>query len=549
MLHRNARRKLVDLGGSANLSRMSRRSERRKSARARKAAPRRGKWVMRTLSILLACVILAGFGVYFWLKSYLHSDDFRVFISGVVGDALGADARFELFEWQGMDARTAGFVSENGGVVRGIRADGVRASVGLGGIRRGVWEISGVRVNQLDLLLDTVAQAEPPGGGPVDKPAGGDAPAGPGLFSGLLPDRAELDSVEVASASVRLHTARGGLHMQDVGARIDASPSGGAYDVRLSGGMIDTDWFGSRIDLVSAHGKWRDGRIFLSGSEARVYERGQLTLNGELEGGDFGFYGTLTGVRAEELVPPDWQKRVMGDVGARFKVLSGEADTVLRGKVQVKNGVLTTLPVLDSIAAYANTRRFRRLVLSEATFKFWKEGDRLDVRDIVLASEGLVRVVGNMTVRGDRLDGRFRVGIVPGTLSHIPGAETKVFLRGEKGMLWAPLHITGTLDDPEEDLTGRMLAAAGERMFELVPETGRMALKFAHDSAVELPAKAVDATGKILDGDPAGAVGEGADILRKGVGGVIDLIPGAGSAPRPPRQLPDAPEDETGEGD
>ena len=76
-------------------------------------------------------------------------------------------------------------------------------------------------------------------------------------------------------------------------------------------------------------------------------------------------------------------------------------------------------------------------------------------------------------------------------------------------------------------------------MFELVPETGKMALKFAHKSAVELPSKAVDAAGKILEGDPEGAVGEGVDIIRKGAGSVLDLIPGV-----TPRKKHEAEEDE-----
>lgn len=539
-----ARRKLVELMGSVSLVSMSRRSKRARSARARRGSARGGKWFLRILSILLVCVILAGFGVYSWLRSYIHSDDFRVFISEAVGDAIGAEAHFELFEWQGMDARTAGFVAENGDIIRGIKADGVQARIGLGGVRRGVWEVSNVRVNELDLLLDTTAaeepaESEPQAGHPSTSPAEAEA----GFFSGLLPDRAELSSIEVSRADVRLKTAGGKLEAQDVGVRVDASSSSpGTYDVELQGGMVDTDWFDSRLNLVSARGKWRDGRIFLTSSKARVYQRGHLTLSGEAEGDDFGFYGTLTDVRAEELVPPDWQKRIMGDVNTKFKVLSGQEHTVLRGKVQVKNGVLTALPVLDTIAAYANTRRFRRLVLSEATFKFWKEGDRLDIKEVVIASEGLVRVVGNMSVNKGVLDGRFRIGIVPGTLAHIPGAETKVFLRGDKGLLWAPIHITGTLDDPKEDLTGRMIAAAGERMFELVPETGKMALKFAHDSAVQLPTKAVGATDKVLSGDPVGAAEEGVDIIRQGVDGVFSLIPGNA----PPKRK-DPKEDKTNE--
>lgn len=479
------------------------------------------------------------------MKSYLHSDDFRAFLGESVGGAIGAETHFELFEWQGMQAQTEGFTAENGGVISSMRADGVQAKVGLSGVRRGVWEVSDLRVKQLDVQMDTrdggqpVAQQD----SGVDPSSDTDPGKGEGFLSGLLPKRAELNSAEIERLNLSVETAGGSLKASNLIARIDAARTQGAFDVNLSDGLIETTWFGSPLDLVSARGKFQDGRIFLTESKSKVYERGILDLSGELEGGEFGFYGNLRDIRVEELVPEDWQKRLTGDLASEFKVQSGRkladgshADTILKGELELKRGVLTSLPMLDTIAAYANTRRFRRLDFSEARMKYHKVGNRLELTEIVLATEGLVRVVGRMTLEDEKIDGRFKVGITPGTLSHIPGAETKVFLRGEKGLLWSPLHITGTMDDPKEDLSERMIAAAGERMFELVPETGVLALKFAHDSAVKLPEKAVETGGDVLK--------TGADAVQKtieegpaagveaGVRGIFDLIPGSPVKPR-----------------
>lgn len=536
---------------------MSRRSRRKKSGRRSRAAGTGGLgWAARVVSILVLAVILAGFGGYFWLKSYLRSDAFRVFMGDAVGAAMGSDARFELFDWRGMQAQTAGFSSENGGLVRSVRADDIQARVSLSGVRRGVWEVSDLRVKELDAVVDTRAEPAPD----EDKANAGDASApsssGGGFLSGLLPDRAELASAEIERLNLNLQTAGGKLRATDVAARIDAGRAPGAYDVSLSGGWIETSWLGSRLELGEARGKYQDGRLFLTKSTSGVYERGVLELNGEIDGGRFGFYGALRDVRVEELVPPDWQKRITGDLSTRFTVQSGReladggrADTITRGELELKRGVLTSLPLLDTIAAYSNTRRFRRLDFSEAKLKYKKEGGRLELTDVVLAAEGLVRIEGRMTLAGGRVDGRFKVGITPGTLAHIPGAETKVFRRGEKGLLWSPLHISGTVDNPKEDLTDRMVAAAGERMFELVPETGKMALKFAHDSAVQLPAKAVETGADVLR-KGAGAVQKGleegvAEGVEEGVRGIFDLIPGKSRKPRP-QPRPEEPESAAG---
>jgi len=524
---------------------MSRRAQRRKSTKKFSARGKGGfGWVPRIIGILVLAVLLAGFGGYFWLKSYLHSDDFRIFLGESVGGAIGAETHFELFEWQGMQAHTEGFTAENGGLIHSMRADGVQAKVGLSGVRRGVWEVSDLRVKQLDVLMDTRSESPSAEQDAVADPTPvSDSGNGEGFLSGLLPKRAELSSAVIERLNLSVETAAGSLKASNLIARVDAARAKGAYDVNLSDGLIETTWFGSPLDLVSARGKFQDGRIFLTESKSKVYERGILDLSGEVDGGEFGFYGKLRDIRVEELVPEDWQKRLTGDLASEFKVQSGQllgdgsyADTILKGELELKRGVLTSLPVLDTIAAYANTRRFRRLDFSEARMKYHKVGDRLEITEIVLATEGLVRVEGKITITGEEIDGRFKVGITPGTLSHIPGAETKVFIRGEKGLLWSPLRITGTMDNPEEDLSKRMIAAAGERMFELVPETGLLALKFAHDSAVKLPEKAV-ATGE-------GALKTGVDAVQKtieegpaagveaGVRGIFDLIPGAPVKPR-----------------
>src|SRR5690606_35931494 len=93
----------------------------------------------------------------------------------------------------------------------------------------------------------------------------------------------------------------------------------------------------------------------------------------------------------------------------------------------------------------------------------------MEFTNIVLSSEGLVRLEGNLSVKGDRLEGTFQLGVAQSVLARIPGAEADVFVAGEKGLMWTPVKISGTRDDPKEDLTERLIAAAGVRMFESLP--------------------------------------------------------------------------------
>lgn len=116
---------------------------------------------------------------------------------------------------------------------------------------------------------------------------------------------------------------------------------------------------------------------------------------------------------------------------------------------------------------------------------------------------------GSISIKGENIDGSFQLGLVPGTLSHIPGAETHVFKSGRLGLLWAPIRVTGTLSKPKEDLTQRLTDAAGARMFELLPETGEKVFKF---------------TRNVLGESPTNVINKGIEVIDKGE----DVIKGAG---------------------
>jgi hypothetical protein len=79
---------------------------------------------------------------------------------------------------------------------------------------------------------------------------------------------------------------------------------------------------------------------------------------------------------------------------------------------------------------------------------------------------------------------------------------------GERGLLWAPLKITGTLSDPHQDLKERLIAAAGRRMFEVLPETGEKVLKFS---------------GKVIGGAAEKGIDGGTGLIE-GATGVLDQL-------------------------
>jgi hypothetical protein len=495
---------------------MSRRSRRRKGTGNR-------LWVGK-LAVGLLVVALLGLAVgYGVLRSYLHSDGFRKFLSAEASRAAGVSGEFGAFQWDGLAVDADSFAATGEGLVRALRADGMRTEVGLGGVRRGVWEIKGSSVRRLEISVDATRKVDPQ---EIQEERNRQETKRP-KPSSWLPREAEVDGITVGELAVNAMLEQGLATVS--GLRVTAEQAGakGAYRAEIAGGRAQLPFHNIpelRVDRAQA--RYQDGRVYLTTARVEAWDHGRISATGDwdLRTRTFTLDGEANGLKCEDLLSESWARRLTGDVESSFVLDKRGSETTAAGDLVVRNGVLTALPMLDALAAYADTRRFRVLTLSDARTSWrWKKGE-ISLTNLVLASEGLVRLEGSITIRGQEMDGVFRLGLAPGTLSRIPGAETHVFLPGERGLLWAPLRITGSLDDPKEDLTERLVAAAGLRMFDLIPESGEKVLKFTQSVLGKPSQKTVEKGVKIIE--------QGSKTVRE-VGGILDGILGGGRRNEP----------------
>lgn len=455
--------------------------------------------------VFMAMVAVGLGGVHLWLRHYLHSEGFRIFLSQEVGEALKVNGAFSPFRWDGLAVNVAEYRATGEEGIRHLEIEDLRTEVGLGGFMRGVWEVQGFRIRRLDLELYPGGAAAL-GAGEVPMP---DAPKRPKAKQGWLPTEVELQNVDVNDMRLRATLSAGELELSGVAVHAEPAGSRQIFDVELMGGTLVLPYPKvPEFRLERAKLRCQKERVFLNEVDVRFWDRASLDAVGEfdLEKKHFAVQGNVVGVQSSEVLTGDWVKRVSGELSTDYQVVSNDGELGAKGHLVLKNGVLTALPLLDTLAAYTDTRRFRVLNLSEAhTDWAWKK-DELRLTNLVLAAEGLLRLEGNLTIRGRDLDGYFRLGISPGTLASIPGAETDVFLPGERGLLWAPIRITGTLDDPQQDLKDRLIMAAGARLFTILPETGAKVLKYS---------------GRMLGDSPEGALKSGKKIIEEG-GNILD---------------------------
>lgn len=519
-------------------SRRSRRSSARQSGKRKSQHRGAVRWFIYA-SLVMGFLLIAGL-VYGYnaVRSYLRGDEFRIMLGSRAGEMLEGKGEFAPFQWDGWSVSTDRFSFVGADGVRKFQASGIEGEVDLGAIWGNAYRLENIQLREFEFNGDFREGVS--GTGEIDT-----WESEPGFFSDFLPDRVEVSGVDVASVSGEALTDTGDWRWSNVSARIRPGSGEQVYDLELNGGEITTPLLlVDRLSLRSAKGRYSNGQVFLLSSEFGALDKAMVRAEGDfsLLNKSWQIRGDVTGARVEDIVEEDWKQKLMGPIAARFEVTgSAEQQTLIRGDVKITDGVLTALPVLNHIAAYAQTSRFRRLVLNEASLEFERRGEVLDLRKILLSSEGLVRIEGDMRVDGELIrKGDFEVGITPGTLAHLPGAETKVFQRGRLGLLWAPLKISGTLSSPKEDLSRRLIEAAGERMFEMIPETGQFALKYGGKVMEESTKAILDENGIILglgrsaleklrgEGnlpDPVdGVIEKGKEAVGEGVGRIFDIF-------------------------
>lgn len=494
-----------------------------------------GNWGRRLwggLSVLLVVVGLGLVGGYLWLRSYLRSDEFLALLNGKTSEVLQADARFSGLDWQGSHVRVPRFEAAGDGMMGKIEAEEFETELSLAGLLRKKFRSSPIIGRRLHLEID----------------AGVPAPEVPSPRSGH-----EFPGVQIDALSGRVvFTPEKSLTWSGCELDLQGGSAPGSYDMKLSGGTVRVPVpLIPEASLETVRARYFDGSLFLTEARFGVYESGRMELAGE---SDFperlhSVDGRVRDVLCSEVVPPDWKKHLVGRLESDFSVRSQAGGPVVtEGVLVLHNGVVTALPILDRLAAYADTTRFRRMTLNNSRMSYRYESGRLELTDIVISSEGLTRIEGRLAIHDGRLDGEFDLGLTSGTLARIPGAETRVFLPGKEGLLWSPVRISGTIDDPREDLSRRLIAAARERMFEFLPEKGIWVLKQSGRAAGEVASmilqQGTDVTGAGAE-IGTGVLEQGTDALKKGAEGIVDGVGGVfdGILGRSPGPEPEAKDD------
>ncbi len=178
------------------------------------------------------------------------------------------------------------------------------------------------------------------------------------------------------------------------------------------------------------------------------------------------------------LLSQDWKKRVSGGLYGQLD-MSGNAAGLQRaeGRLSLQQGELEALPILSKLPV-GNSYPYRQLQLehAEARLSYPHADAGRNIRrawlldDInIRGKNGMLLVNGHVLVDEDgTLGGTLHIGLPADIATLLAPEGTPLFGRlfhreGEvTNYFWLRLNLSGTLDDPQEDLSARLTTLVGD---------------------------------------------------------------------------------------
>ncbi len=348
-----------------------------------------------------------------------------------------------------LTAQSESFGAENGvKAMKSLHARGITAKFDPWGVFSRQWRFDEVHLQSGEVEIQ-IYEAHPEA--TTEKP----------WFAAFLPNRVYLKRIESDQADItwRLRGEQAGLF----GTRLFITPHGPDFEYRATGGRLRMALLPD-LDLRRAHFLITKTLVTVydidlasdAGSKESIHAQANAGIGKDKS---VDFHGSFNAVPIRQWLPAGWKGRVNGSASGdlswtgkdpQLESSSGE------GSLSIRNGRIDDVPLLQKLAELSRTKSFERLELNDCSLYFAWRYPEIDIKDIFVEEKGKFRVEGDISINRRSLRGTLKLGLTRAYLDWLPNPE-EVFSRRENGYLWTHVHLSGTIEQPGQDLSPRII--------------------------------------------------------------------------------------------
>jgi len=160
------------------------------------------------------------------------------------------------------------------------------------------------------------------------------------------------------------------------------------------------------------------------------------------------------------LVALAWQPQLAGLAAIDLSYTGNDQGGTATGSVALSHAKFNVLPLLGKVTSLVGLPDISGVEVDKATSDFtWKDG-ALHLANIDVRKNEVARIAGSLDLDPQgNIDGRLKLGLPSTVTAKWPQLQASVFSTPSEDYNWADVHLTGTANHLQEDLTPRLVAA------------------------------------------------------------------------------------------
>jgi hypothetical protein len=245
------------------------------------------------------------------------------------------------------------------------------------------------------------------------------------------------------------------------GVAFDASDNGaGIWNTELQATSVTSGSLEAGASAVKIRGepdKVTFSDLHLQVADGAITGEGEITLDGAH---DSKFDLKSVDVPVTMLVSVNWQMKLAGLATGDLHYQGSDQSASATGKIALTHGKFNVLPWLGKITAMAGLADFSNVEVDQATSDFaWRDG-AVQLTNLDIRKNDVTRISGEVDLGADNnVVGALKLGLPTSVVAKWPQIQTQVFPTTVEDYSYADVHLTGTPDHLQEDLSPRLIAA------------------------------------------------------------------------------------------
>lgn len=371
-----------------------------------------------------------------------------------MASVLHAKTSLAPLDWGWFGVTTQRLEAEGNGktALKRLEAAGLKATLRISSLLHGVWGVNEITLERMKLHLGAASEPDT---------SSGEAPPSSAPLPRWVPSLLVVNVIRGNSADIVIEATKGQT-VDILGTRLEARPEGDETRFEAHGGKVVASLYPDlKLDLQTVRCRVSPQGADMTGAELTAPAGGLIRLEGKFPAvGESSLSGTWEHLPVAVLIPKSGD-HVSGNLSGKGSMTWGsEGMRGGNGTLRGEGITLTGIPVLDKLAVFTGIPAFRDLFIQDFSADYALKGTSTEWKNVFLESRGLLKCTGEATISGQgALSGTFLIGITPKVVDMLPFARELLGLEEKEGYIWIrqPLHLSGTLAHPSDDLTPRLM--------------------------------------------------------------------------------------------